>query len=101
MARKFIELKSGCMAKAFEDEPTFVLLGRDPAAPVAIRAWIAERLRSGKNQVGDLQIFEARGLLTMMENEQEEWARRRAMQKEGITQQEIAETMPPRVPEIS
>lgn len=81
MARKFIELKNGCMAKAFDDEPTFVLLGRDPAAPVAIRAWIAERLRSGKNHVNDAQIVEARQLLVTMENEQEGWSRRRATQK--------------------
>lgn len=59
--RKRDELNNpaGCMAKAFEDEMTFVLLGRDLAAPYAIRAWIAERIRLGKNQPCDPQIVEA------------------------------------------
>lgn len=73
MARKFIELKVGCMAKALDDEPTFVLLGRDICAPVAIRAWMAERIRVGKNTPCDPQIVEAQKLLEMMGAEQAEW----------------------------
>ena len=73
MARKFIELKSGCMAKALDDEPTFVLLGRDLAAPAAIRAWIGVRLNTGKNSPDDAQIREAMELIRMMEDEQAEW----------------------------
>ena len=73
MARKFIELKSGCMAKAFPDEPTFVLLGRDKCAPLAIRAWIEARILSGKNTRNDAQISEAFTLIRMMESEQSEW----------------------------
>lgn len=57
--RKQDELVRGCMAKARDDEMCFVLLGRDPAAPAAIRAWIAERIKLGKNQIGDLQLIEA------------------------------------------
>lgn len=48
-----------CMSKARDDEWTFVLLGRDAAAPAAVRAWIDERLRLGKNVPGDAQIVEA------------------------------------------
>lgn len=86
MARKFIELKSGCMAKAFPDEPTFVLLARDACAPLAIRAWIEARIISGKNTRGDAQIGEARTLLATMEGEQSEWykmAHEPAPQKAG------------------
>lgn len=48
-----------CMSRARDDEMTFVLLGRDFAAPVAIRAWIKERIRLGKNRRGDPQLVEA------------------------------------------
>jgi hypothetical protein len=37
-----------CMRHAHPEEMVFVLLSRDPAAPVAIRAWVAERLRLNK-----------------------------------------------------
>lgn len=50
---------ASCMSRAKDDEMTFVLLGRDKAAPVAIRAWVAERLRLGKNTQHDAQITEA------------------------------------------
>lgn len=48
-----------CMSRARDDELTFVLLGRDAAAPVAIRAWIHERIRLGKNRPDDSQILSA------------------------------------------
>jgi hypothetical protein len=48
-----------CMSRAADDEMTFVLLGRDKAAPVAIRAWVNERIRLGKNTATDPQIVEA------------------------------------------
>ena len=48
-----------CWNKAFSSEMVFVLLERDAAAPAAIRAWIAERIRLGKNSPGDKQLFEA------------------------------------------
>ena len=37
----------------------FVLLARDEAAPVAIRCWIEERIRIGKNARSDQLIQEA------------------------------------------
>ena len=67
--RKRDELTKGCMARAGWDEMTFVLLGRDAAAPVAIRAWVAERVRIGKNRADDAQIVEALQCADMMERE--------------------------------
>lgn len=48
-----------CLNRAADDEMIFVLLGRDPAAPVAIQAWILERMRIGKNKQHDGQLEEA------------------------------------------
>ena len=50
---------ASCMNRAKDDEWTFVLLGRDMAAPVAVQAWIDERIRIGKNRPDDPQILEA------------------------------------------
>ena len=57
---------NSCMSRAKDDEMTFVLLGRDTAAPVAIEAWIAERIRLGKNLPDDPQIVEARECVAKM-----------------------------------
>lgn len=57
---------NSCMSRAKDDEMTFVLLGRDAAAPVAIGAWIDERLRLGKNLEDDAQIIEARACALTM-----------------------------------
>jgi hypothetical protein len=67
--RKRDELILGCMAKARELEMTFVLLGRDVAAPAAIRFWISERIRLGKNQPGDPQLVEAETCARQMESD--------------------------------
>lgn len=58
---------NSCMSKARENEMTFVLLGRDVAAPLAIRAWIEERVRIGKNAFDDPQILEAEECIRRME----------------------------------
>jgi hypothetical protein len=50
---------SSCMSRAREGEMTFVLLGRDVCAPVAIRVWCAARVLCGKNKPDDAQIAEA------------------------------------------
>jgi len=71
--RKFDELNNpnSCMNKARDGELTFVLLGRDKAAPRAIRAWAAERLLLGKNtSTDDPQIREALECADQMEREQ-------------------------------
>jgi hypothetical protein len=51
---------ASCLSRAKDDEMCFVLLARDAAAPVAIQAWIEERIRTGKNKSDDPQITEAR-----------------------------------------
>lgn len=58
---------TSCLNKARDDELLFVLLGRDKAAPVAIFAWIEERIRLGLNKPDDAQIMEARDAALYME----------------------------------
>jgi hypothetical protein len=65
--RKELTDSNSCMSRAADDEMTFVLLGRDSAAPAAIRAWIGERIRLGKNQPGDPQVTEAEMCARAME----------------------------------
>lgn len=43
MATKQTELLDGCFAKAMDDEPMFVLLGRDASAPDIVEAWACNR----------------------------------------------------------
>lgn len=57
--REELSNPNSCMSRAHDDEMTFVLLGRDVAAPAAIAAWIDERIRLGKNKRTDPQIIEA------------------------------------------
>lgn len=59
LKRDEIANSNSCLNRARDDEMLFVLLGRDAAAPVAIRARIAERVRLGKNQLNDQQIQDA------------------------------------------
>jgi hypothetical protein len=60
---------ASCMSRARDGEMTFVLLGRDAAAPATIRSWIAERLRLGKNRPDDPQVVEAEQCARTMEAE--------------------------------
>ena len=60
---------NSCLSKAMDSERLFVLLARDEAAPVAIRAWIKERVRLGKNRTSDAQIAEAEECARLMEIE--------------------------------
>jgi len=62
-----------CMQRAHPNEMVFVLLSRDAAAPVAIRAWVTERLRLGKNTETDPQIAEALACASVMESEERQW----------------------------
>ena len=79
--RKFDEItrQNSCLNKAEPDEPLFVLLGRDPAAPSVIRAWVGERLRLGKNGPGDEQVVEAESAAQAME----EYAAKRRERTDG------------------
>lgn len=69
--RKAAELLNvgSCFNRAHAREMMFVLLSRDAAAPVAIRAWAEERIRIGKNTAADDQIREALMCADIMENE--------------------------------
>mgnify|MGYP001563281118 CR=1 FL=1 len=58
-----------CLSRARGDEMIFVLLARDAAAPVAIRAWVNERLRLGKNKSDDSQILSALAIARSMEEQ--------------------------------
>lgn len=60
---------NSCLNRAFESEMIFVLLGRDPAAPFAIRQWIAERIRLHRNTMNDKQILDALECAETMEKE--------------------------------
>lgn len=71
MAAKRDELAhpQSCMSKAGHDEMVFVLLGRDPAAPAAIRAWVEARVRFRKNKPGDELLRDAIECAETMERE--------------------------------
>lgn len=79
--RDEIENTESCLSKARDDERLFVLLARDPAAPVAIRAWVAERVRLGKNTLTDDQIVEALDCAGRMEYERAEIEAARRQEK--------------------
>ena len=75
--RKHLEITSpkSCIAHAHPQEMVFVLLGRDAAAPAAIRAWVSERVRLGKNATGPDrdQLVEALECAKTMESEGRQW----------------------------
>jgi hypothetical protein len=58
-----------CLNKARMDERIFVLLGRDVAAPGAIREWCRLRCLHRKNTPKDAQITEALECASLMERE--------------------------------
>lgn len=62
---------NSCMSRARDDEWTFVLLGRDVAAPHAVKAWIEQRIALGKNQRHDPQIVEAERWIANVLQDQE------------------------------
>lgn len=61
---------NSCWNRAKDGELVFVLLGRDHAAPSAIRFWVAERIRLGLNTPDDEQTGPAMDLADEMEAEQ-------------------------------
>lgn len=52
------------------DEPRFLLLGRDSAAPEAVRMWCLRRLKLKRNTMDDQQITEAYAIAVEMEKYQ-------------------------------
>jgi hypothetical protein len=79
--RDEINDNTSCFNKAADSERLFVLIARDPAAPVAIRAWVNERLRLGKNAPDDAQIMEALDCARLMDEERDEIAAARRQEK--------------------
>jgi len=67
LKREVIDNPESCFNRARDQEQLFVLLARDPAAPAAIRAWIVERIRLGRNKPGDEQVREAYECAALME----------------------------------
>lgn len=51
--------QDSCWNKARDDEPIFIILGRDRASLVAIDAWCNERIKLGLNHRDDPQTIEA------------------------------------------
>jgi hypothetical protein len=88
--RDEIEDNQSCFNKASDSERLFVMLARDPAAPVAIRAWIAERIRLGKNTEHDAQIREASECADLMELERAEIAVTRHQEQLRFAEREVA-----------
>lgn len=71
--RKIDELSNpkSCMNRARGKEMTFVLLGRNVAAPDTIREWCRLRCVAGKNTPKDKQIREALACAETMEAERD------------------------------
>lgn len=69
MKRHEMSDPASCLNRAEDEEMVFVLLGRDTAAPSAIRSWAKERIRLGKNAVEDAQIQEALACAHTMERQ--------------------------------
>jgi hypothetical protein len=70
--RDEIDDQNSCLNRAGDGERIFILLARDAAAPAAIRAWVAERIRLGKNSLDDAQIVEALQCAMYMDRERVE-----------------------------
>jgi len=68
-----LSLEHTCTQHAHPEEMLFVLLGRDPVAPIAIRAWVTERVLRGKNVYSDTQIVEAMECAATMAREGRKW----------------------------
>lgn len=63
--------KFDCYANAEDDEPMFILLGRDPHAHAAVRKWADDReqmVRAGLKPIDDMNmVWEARECAVAME----------------------------------
>lgn len=71
MGTKLQELRDGCFHAAMDDEPMFVLLARDPAAPGLVRNWARQRedqIIRGSRPASDMgKVNEARQCADRME----------------------------------
>lgn len=57
--RELIDDQNSCLNKAADDEPIFVLLGRDAAAYRAVLYWAEQRVSLGINGAGDTKVANA------------------------------------------
>ncbi len=90
LKRDEMEYSESCLNKARDDERLFVLLARDPAAPAAIRAWVKERIRLGKNALHDEQVVEALDCAAHMEVERAEIEAARRQEEMRWAESEVA-----------
>src|ERR1019366_4825783 len=58
---------NSCLNRARADEMNFVFVEDDEAAPATIRAWIAERIRLGRNKAVDQKLVTAEAVAVAME----------------------------------
>lgn len=72
------QTNTSCWNKAEEDEPVFVLLGRDAAIVETIEHWIVARIRRNKNKHDDDQIVEARQFIQKIKDYQRARAEKHA-----------------------
>lgn len=63
---------NSCLNRAKDEEQLFVLLGRDRAAPFAIRSWCQLRIALGLNGRADPQIVEALATAAVIEHEHDQ-----------------------------
>lgn len=96
MGTKLQELRSGCFARAMDDEPMFVLLARDVTAPTQVRAWAIQRkadISMGRKPASDMAVVEeAFATADKMEawREQNDGAWRGGLFGQGTRQESIA-----------
>mgnify|MGYP001583639945 CR=1 FL=1 len=64
--REMLADPNSCLNRAADDEPVFVLLARDVAAPPAISSWMSFRARFGKNMFNDAQLLDAEAVADAM-----------------------------------
>lgn len=66
------ERNEGCLSRALPHEMAFTLLGRDPAAGYAIRAWVQMRVMLAKNKLYDPEIVEALDCANAMDDQRQQ-----------------------------
>lgn len=77
--------KFDCYHAAEPNEPMFVLLGRDPTAPLVVTFWRALKLKlreAGKSKISDEKLAEARQCSLDLER----WAREHGEDADAATQ---------------
>lgn len=72
--RDELAASGSCLNRAHPLEMIFTLRGIDESAPAAVRAWVDDRIRRGKNAASDPQIVEALACAETMEREGRQWA---------------------------